>query len=348
MARAYPVWKNPSTYSGTRTMGLHCRLAPTAVQRSGSAHRRYLLPAILAVGLLAGLSHGIAAPDTPPPGQDSWRGWKGVLYRVVDDKVADGTAQPAVSFVFGTIHFGSPEELALDVDVVREALRNMHLLINETDSQASWTAALEQHRTLEGTRGLPGLIGPAAFKELQRLLPQVPAPWLHRLKPWAALALLEARGETAGEQTLDTRIERWATQAGMPVEHLETLAEQLSALDCVPAAEHAQVLQQRLRTPWLFAEQSARVLEYYRTRDIAAWLDEIDAMVGLDTSGRAVEERARRCLIEDRNARWLPHLEPLLRAGGAFVSVGAIHLTGADGLLEQLRRRGFLIVAEPL
>lgn len=350
-------------------MGLHCRLAPAAVLRSGSARRRYLLSAIAAFGLPGGLAcaHAsaeqsdanaaqaaavsgqqsvIEAGDVPrmPAGQGDWRRWKSVLYRVV----MPSTDKPAVNFVFGSIHFGSAGELALDLGVVHEAMRNMQLLVNETDSAAHWNAALEQHRTLADARGLPGLIGPAAFDELVRLLPQVPPPWLHRLKPWAALALLEARGETAGEQTLDAQIERWAKESGMPAEHLETLAEQLGALDCVPASEHAVVLGQRLQTPWLFAEQSERVLEYYRTRDLPAWLDEIDAMVGLDAVARPVEERARRCLIEDRNARWLPRLEQLLRQGGAFVSVGAIHLTGRAGLLEQLRLRGFEIVAEPL
>ncbi|GAA4333594.1 TraB/GumN family protein [Pigmentiphaga soli] len=276
---------------------------------------------------------------------EAWRRWRGVLFRV---QPPGGHGDDTVSFLFGTLHFGSAAELGLDTDVVFEALGHMRRLVNEVDNQAPWDPDMDRYRLLPGKDGLRALIGAPAFGALAQLLPDVSPAWLSRLKPWAALALLEARGETAGDQLLDLQLERRAAAAGLAVEHLETLREQLAALDCVPAVEHAPVLEQRLRTPWLFAEDSARTLEYYRTRDLAGWMDDVDAMEGLDARGRAAEQQARRCLIEDRNARWLPRLDALLRRGGVFVAVGAIHLTGAAGLLEQLRRRGFSIVAEPL
>src|SRR3546814_16298286 len=70
-------------------------------------------------------------------------------------------------------------------------------------------------------------------------------------------------------------------------------------------------------------------------------------MPGLEGAAIAVEQRARHCLIEARNARWLPVLERLLREGDCFVAVGAIHLTGDHGLLAQLSRRGFTVTVEP-
>lgn len=354
-------------------MGLHYRYPCRSSLKPGSAYRLFWSAALLAGCMLAGKAVGMPASlPTPIAGAEApepWRQWRGVLFRIVapqalaaapvldiaplagvvaESEPSSATSPKPVSFMLGTIHFGSPDELNLDSDILFEAMRHMHVLVNEVDGSTPWDERKERYRSLSETAGLPGLIGPAAFSELSRLLPQAAPDWLHRLKPWAALALLEARGEVMGEQTLDKRLELWAQELNMPAMHLETLDAQLAALDCVPPGEHAMVLQQRLRTPWLFAEQSARVLDYYRSRNLAAWLDEIDAMVGLDAKARAVEDRARRCLLEARNERWLPQLEVLLRRGGAFVAVGAIHLTGASGLLEQLRQRGFLIVAEPL
>ncbi len=337
-------------------MGLHSRPPCRSMPGLWSALRSLLLALACAAGVpvFASAQPGAAQREEEPPAQ-AWRQWRSVLFRVQppsaasasDDARGAATEEP-VNFIFGTIHFGDPEELALDTGVMREAMRHTRMLVNEAGNDAHWDASKERYRLLADQAGLPGLIGQQAFAELQRLLPAVSPALLYRLKPWAALALLEARGEVAGEQTLDRRLERWAADMQLRTEHLETLDEQLAALDCVPSTEQALVLAQRLRTPWLFGEQSARVLEYYRSRNLAAWLDEIDAMVGLDARARPIEERARRCLIEARNERWLPRLDELLRRGGMFVAVGAIHLTGAAGLLERLRQRGFLIVAEPL
>ncbi len=36
-------------------------------------------------------------------------------------------------------------------------------------------------------------------------------------------------------------------------------------------------------------------------------------------------------------------LTPLLKDGGVFVAVGALHLTGKDGLVERLRGLGYTV-----
>src|SRR5690606_14859663 len=107
------------------------------------------------------------------------------------------------------------------------------------------------------------------------------------------------------------------------VVHLETLEDQLAALDCVPAERYAVVLRQRLDDPDQLRLDGQRAREFYRRGDLSGWLADIDAMRGLDAQGQAIERRARQCLIEQRNARWIEELEPLLRQGDCFVAVGA-------------------------
>ena len=48
-------------------------------------------------------------------------------------------------------------------------------------------------------------------------------------------------------------------------------------------------------------------------------------------------------LVGGRNRAWLGRLEPALARGGAFVAVGALHLPGADGLVQLLRDRGWTV-----
>ena len=302
---------------------------------------------IAAAGWFLWRESPVQSPPGARPGSERqvWREWRSVLFRVSPPPTDDLPA-PTASFVLGTLHFGNPDELGLDLSGLRARMAQSRVLVNEVDGDAPWDPAMDHYRVLDDAAGLPGLIGQASFTALQHLLPRIDEAWLTRLKPWVALALLEARGETVSEQTLDRRVEIWAADLRLPVVHLETLQEQLAALDCVPPQEHALVLQERLRSPQLFESQPAQVLTYYRTRNLAAWLDEIDAMDGLSADARAIEGRARGCLIEARNERWLGKLDDLLRQGGVFVAVGAIHLTGQAGLLERLRQRGFEIVAE--
>jgi uncharacterized protein YbaP (TraB family) len=47
--------------------------------------------------------------------------------------------------------------------------------------------------------------------------------------------------------------------------------------------------------------------------------------------------------VFERNAKWIPELEPLFAKGDVFVAVGADHLIGDRGVVALLRARGFTV-----
>jgi uncharacterized protein YbaP (TraB family) len=277
-----------------------------------------------------------------------WRAARGVLFRIHSPQ-----AGAADSLLFGTIHIGTPAEIGLDPQRVSQAVQLRHTLVNEVDGDTPWQASYDRYRFLAPEQSLAGLIGGTEFIELGTLLPEHSGSQLNRFKPWVAMTLLEegqdapaASAGTAGQRSIDGLVEDIARRHNLKLVHLETLEDQLAALDCTPSADYAVVLQQRLADPQELRAETERSLAFYRAGDLPGWLADIDAMHGLDARAQGAERRARSCLIEQRNARWIEELEPLLRAGGCFVAVGAIHLTGTDGLLAGLVRRGFAVSAQ--
>lgn len=265
---------------------------------------------------------------------------------IADAQVADSVAPARPSYVFATIHYGDPDTLLLHLPRLRRYLNEASVLINEVDLEEAWQPEYETYRRLESGQSLRRMIGEDAFAELRTQLPDAAPEALDALKPWVVMSMLEFPFG-GDEKSIDAVLQEWAGAAGLQRVHLENLPDQLAALDCVPATEYARVLSQRLLSGWSFDLDAERTVGYYRQRDLAAWLDDIDSMHGLTGAALAAEEEARRCLINVRNDRWLPVLDRLLREGGGFVAVGAIHLTGDEGLLAQLSRRGFEVSVEP-
>ena len=271
----------------------------------------------------------------------------------ISSEIASPTAalepvQAKPSYLLGTIHFGTPEEQGIDYAILETALADVDTFVNEANLDEAWHSDYDDYRWLPSTQPLSAMVSKDSYAMARSLLPNIRAQDLLRMKPWSVLALLEARGETGGDTTMDARLQRIATASGKRLVHLETLQQQLQALDCVPATEQASVLDERLRAPWILRDESAAAMGYYRSRNLDAWLADIDHMYGLSYAGRAIEQRSRHCLLEERNARWVGQLETLFQDGPSFVAVGAVHLVGAEGLLAILRRDGYRIEEVPL
>ncbi|WP_177225002.1 TraB/GumN family protein [Variovorax sp. 770b2] len=69
--------------------------------------------------------------------------------------------------------------------------------------------------------------------------------------------------------------------------------------------------------------------------------EDVNAAVDSLAANAADAARHNRVMVSDRNHAWLKRLTPWLDEGGAFVNVGAAHLSGQEGLLTLLAAHGY-------
>jgi uncharacterized protein YbaP (TraB family) len=85
------------------------------------------------------------------------------------------------------------------------------------------------------------------------------------------------------------------------------------------------------------------LLSLYEQKRPAAALAILEAAPGLTDDERRAEAELTHRLLADRNATMADRAAPFLEKGGAFIAVGALHLSGKGGLIELLRGKGYQV-----
>ena len=167
---------------------------------------------------------------------------------------------------------------------------------------------------------------------------------MEQSEPWAislglVLGMTEALGFKA-ELGLDQHLMARAAKAGKPAKGLETIDDQMRAMDTVPHAEQARGLDEFLDDPAKAAIQMQDMHRWWRLGDV----DKLDTMMRVEMAEKT--PHSYQLLNKDRNDAWMPLLEKQLSGSTSddtLVVVGSLHLLGADGLVEKLRATGYKV-----
>ena len=291
------------------------------------------------IALLAGLLP-LAATAQPAPAADA-APKRPLLWKVSD-------ADNAI-YLLGSFHLLQPGDYPLPAEVDR-AFDDADALVFEVEPGAMTSpasvASLQKYMAIEEGKTLSQVVPRATLEKLGAAMGGT-AGALQAFEgsdPWAVnLGLVLGMTQAMGFRTdlgLDQHLMERARQAGKPATGLETIDDQFRALDAVPHAEQVAGLEE-------FVDDPARAAG--QMRDLHAWWRAGDARA-LDREMR--REMARktphtyRLLNVARNQAWLPQLRQRLdgaSSGETLVVVGALHLLGPDGLVEQLRARGYRV-----
>ncbi len=91
-------------------------------------------------------------------------------------------------------------------------------------------------------------------------------------------------------------------------------------------------------------DSGSDILEEYNTL-LTAYLDqnlkELEMLVEKEEGFDKMEAK----LLTDRNDRWIKKMEEQLTKNATFFAVGAMHLVGEKGLIEQLQAAGYSVEA---
>ena len=184
------------------------------------------------------------------------------------------------------------------------------------------------------------MIGVDRFNDLASALStySVPAEFISRMKPWAAMMTLSTPPPKTGF-FMDLSLSLRASGGGLKVVGLETLEQQLSFLENMPEAMQLSLLDQAIAEFDQVKEVHDQMVRVYLSNNLVelqAISDEQLQAVGKQASDYFIESG-----IHARNLRMAESLLIQLENNTVFVAVGALHLPGKNGLINLLRNQGF-------
>jgi uncharacterized protein YbaP (TraB family) len=238
-------------------------------------------------------------------------------------KKDDTSLPPALNHAYA-----AAKELVMEVD------------IDELDSPAAEALVLQKGVFADGST-LSDSIGAARYAQVATEAARLglPIEGLQQFEPWAvALTLTQLEYLQLGfdaDSGVERQLGRKAHADGKPIRGLETIEEQLSVLASLSKEDQAAFLEQTI-AELPDAERETREI-------LAAWRSGNGAkLAALMSEDFHSFPRLYQALVTDRNRRWLPQIERLLKNEQNYlVIVGALHLVGDGGLLQLARAAGF-------
>jgi hypothetical protein len=245
--------------------------------------------------------------------------------------------------ILGSIHFLRPGRDGLPAGVIgayEDAdVLLMELDLDDLDPQLA-QATLQRlgmdpkGRTLEvllGQRDYQTAVARARPLGIELALLQAYEPWL------AAITITQLQLQRLGfdaSSGVEQQLLRLAQRDRKEVRGLETLDEQLAAMDALPPAAQSAFLLETLEDAATMKDRVDDIVDAWRRGDL-------DAMEAEFLDGLQGQPDLYRRIVVDRNRNWARQLSSLTRDQRDYlVVVGTLHLVGPDSLIGMLERAG--------
>jgi len=246
-------------------------------------------------------------------------------------------------YLFGSVHLLRSGEFALQGSLLQayEKATAVYLEVDLDDLSSSAIASVTAARAIDPQgRGLDELMGSDATRaRAGAARAGVDLSGLGGVEPWfAGLAVVTqtlAREGFVAASGVEQVVQARAAADGKPLLGLETLDEQLAALDSMQIGVQREFLLKALDD----ASRPAVELQ----RFLRSWHDGDDRAL----AGELLKEFSGmpdlyRSLMVERNRKWAAKISGLLGESRDYlVVVGALHLVGPDGLPRMLEERGY-------
>lgn len=264
-------------------------------------------------------------------------------------KVTDNNSGKT-SYVFGTHHF-APLSLLDSIKGLDAALQNADKVYGELDMQAAMDPS--------ALMGMQQMIMAPADSTIDKVLTakqladlnmawakygtdEVPMEALYMLKPaglstqLAALMSAKVLPDMNVGQGIDNELQVRARKAGKQVAGLETMEFQTNMLLGDPISKQAEDLMETIEDIDAEAGKLVRLTNAY----LAQNYKDIETICA--ESVLKNPESAEKMIIS-RNNNWMKQLAPEMKNSNLLVVVGAGHLVGEKGILNQLKQAGYTV-----
>jgi len=246
----------------------------------------------------------------------------------------------------GSIHFMKPDAYPL-APIIENTFERAKVVAFETDIEAlnspRTAAKMMQAGAAPAGKKLADLIDAKLYQRLERAIDGggLPIEVFDGMRPWMVGVMLATMDiQKLGympEHGVDHRFHKMAKAQGKRIVALETVDSQLGVFTSLDAPTEAGLLSQSL-------EEMKRIPVVLEEMVLAWKTGDAEKLDKLMNEGMKGSPGLYQKLLVDRNHKWIPSIEKLLRGSDpGIVIVGAGHLVGINGVPELVRRRGYQV-----
>jgi uncharacterized protein len=295
---------------------------------------------LLACALIAPAVYAWAPGKAPPAAPVAKAAPTPLLWKVSD--------QDNSVYLLGSFHLLKNDDypLSADIDKVFAEAENVVFEVSPSELTDPLLAQKMQEMAGYGDGGtLSQVLPPDVHEKMNQVLGKDQMAQLEAMEPWyinlsLVIGISQKMG-FSGEQGLDLHIARMAEAAGKPVSGLETADQQLAVLDASPMDEQIAGLRDFFNKPGELPKLLNETHDAWRSADVARLSSLVIDEVRKETPV------TYRIINVERNDAWVPKLQQMLdettEGNDTLVVVGAMHLIGADGVVEKLRAKGYQV-----
>ena len=259
------------------------------------------------------------------------------------------TGGNGVAFLFGTVHVGKADIYPLAA-IIEDSFKQSDILVEEVDPANAAEAQRRSQNILKGAiyPDGDGVANHLSETTRARLAEYAKAGQLGadyaRAKPWLlSLMIVQRQLQQMGfdpSKGLDRHFIQEARRMDKPIEGLETADFQLRMFSSFSEELQDQLLLATLVDAEQATEILDRTMEAWRSGNIAAMEDLITRDVREYPFLKTLKEK----MFYERNDAMTRKIEAFLETGKTyFVAVGAGHLVGERGIVNQLRRKNYRV-----
>lgn len=255
-----------------------------------------------------------------------------------------GNDLPESSYLFGTYHILGREYID-SLSNVNAAFQLSRSFISEVNFDSTQIMKVAMASLMKDST-LDQLLSPQAYDDLAKWLKSLTGyeiSLLNKVNPLTIQMLITTSLQESiygkANDLMDLYFEARAKSAGKSVSALETIDDQLQALYSMSYKRQAEILEEYLKDKELAKQQLIDMNALYRLQDLA----QMEAL-----SNDQFNDEEIQVMLYQRNDNWMNIIPDQIKSGSVFIAVGAMHLAGEKGLVNQLRQLGYTVNPLPL
>jgi len=279
---------------------------------------------------------GISQTDSAQPALENSLLWK-----------ISGNGLNEPSYLFGTYHLLNDAFLN-KIKGLKKVLKSSEAIIGEIVITPELSAELMPYMSMETTT-LDSILTPSQYDSVAAAIKEnlgAPIFFFNKMKPISIYTMLgAAEAQKSGMLKkskgvpMDIYFQQEGKKQGKKILGLESAKEQADLLfNAYPIERQIEMLMEYLKGGGKENGGDSEKLNDCYTQQQLDCLTELFEKAGY-SDAESLD------LLSKRNIRWIPQLETFMKEQSCFIAVGALHLTGKDGLIVLLRKQGYTLEA---